>query len=318
MAGQPPLLGGPLAPLDTSAAVRQLVDYANKDDVRFGTGWSIDDTCGCIGTGEMALMWARSGSGKSTWYLNNIRNTPDVPTLVVNMEMTPRRQMEWLTAMTFDLKTPGRELEEVLRWGPEDPRYVEVMSALEQMPDRYPNLHFVTPSRPRVGDLEVLLDDIDNATGTRPQRVFIDHLGLLGGTEEGYQGFSKTTADLHSFALGNDIAVVVLQQVGRSGGDAGRNDGHLPITFSSGVYTGEQDADFVLGLYRPCRDPKFKKSQYQFSDPTDYWQMRDDYEKVKYTTVMQVIKNRPFGDVLEEGIELTYDPHSRRLIEPGS
>lgn len=310
-------IAGPLSPLDTSAVVRDLVDYSGRDEVRFGTGWSIDDICGCIGTGEMALMWARSGSGKSTWYLNWIRNTPEVPTLVVNMEMTARRQLEWLTAMTFDLETPGRDIEEVLRAGEEDPRFTEVMSALEQMSDRYPNLHFVTPSRPKAVDLEILLDDIADSTGTKPVRVVIDHLGLVGGTEDGYQGYVKTTADLHSLALAQDVALVVLQQTGRGGGDAGRNDGHLPITFSSGVYSGEQDADWVYGLYRPDRDPKFKRSEYQFENRLDYLNMREAYEKVRGLVVMQVIKNRPFGDVCEEGITFVYDSHSRRYTEIG-
>ena len=46
-----------------------------------------------------------------------------MPTVVVNMEMTPRRQVDWLLSMTFDLQTPGRDIEEVLRMG-EDERHV--------------------------------------------------------------------------------------------------------------------------------------------------------------------------------------------------
>lgn len=309
---------GALSPLDTKGAVDSLIDYANTDHVRFGTGWSVDDTCGEVGTGEMALMWARSGSGKSTWYLNVIRNTPDVPTLVVNMEMTPRRQMEWLTAMTFDITTAGRDLEAVLRAGPQDDRYPEARGALEQMPDRYNHLYFVSPSRPTISDLGFLLDDIEDASGVRPQRVFVDHMGLMGGAETGYDGYVRTSSGLHSFAMKEDIAMYVLQQVGRSGGDQGRNDGHLPVTFSSGLYTGEQDADWVYGLYRPDRDPKFKRSKYQFDDPEDYYQMVDKYNAVRGHVIFQVIKNRPFSEVCEDGITLIYDPHTRRYREVGA
>jgi replicative DNA helicase len=266
-ASVPGFVPGALSPLDTSGAVHDLLDFARKDHTRFGTGWSIDDICGSIGTGEMALMWARSSAGKSTWYLNLVNNTPHVPTLVVNMEMTPRRQMEWLVSMSSDLSVPGREVEEVLRWGNEDPRFPELMSALEQMPDRFPNLHFVSPSRPTVNDLAVILDDIEASTGTRPLRIIIDHLGLMSGAEDGYQGYARLTAGLHSWCLKEDLALIVLQQVGRGGGDAGRNDGHQAITFSSGLYTGEADADWVYGLYRPDRNPKFKKSRYEYADP---------------------------------------------------
>ena len=311
----PPSFGAALSPLSTAGAVAQLVDHAGKDESRFGMGWSIDDTCGCVGTGEMALMWARSGSGKSTWYCNVVANTPEVPTVVVNMEMTARRQIEWLLPMTFDLETPAREVEEVLRSG-EPGRYEEVMSALEQMPERYPNLHFVTPSHPTVADLEVLIEDIADQTGVKPLRMFIDHLGLMGDTAD-YQGYVKTAGALHALALSQDMAMIVLQQTGRSGGDAGRNDGHLPVTFSSGVFAGEQDADYVYGLWRPSRNPKFKKSRFDFPDPNDYYQMMDDYKKVEHLAMLQCIKNRPFGDLNEDGLELTYIPHSRRLVEAG-
>lgn len=308
---------GGLRPINAHEAVVDLVEFSRADHTRFGTGWSIDDICGEMGLGEMALMWARSSSGKSTWTLNVIRNTPQVPTLVVNMEMTPRRQVEWLTSMSYDLPVPGRELEGVLRWGSEDPRFAECMGKLEQVPEMYPNLHFATPSRPTVSDLRVLLDDIEDASGVRPQRVFIDHLGLMSGAEEGYAGYARNTADLHSLAMSEQVALIVLQQVGR-GGDGGKNDGHRPVTFGDGLYTGEQDADWVYGLYRPDRDPQFKKSIYQFDDPTDYYAMQDKYNAVKGRVVFQVIKNRPYGDTCEEGVTFLFDSHTRRYSELGA
>lgn len=307
-----PLAG--LASVDAQGAVVDLVGFAQSNHTRFGTGWSIDDICGEIGVGEMALMWARSSGGKSTWTLNMIANTPEVPTLVINMEMTPRRQIEWLSSMTFHLPVPGRELETVLRRGPQDPHYGECIGLLEQMPERYPHLHFANPSRPTVSDIKVIMDDIEDATGVRPQRVFIDHLGLLAGAEEGYAGYAKNTANLHSLAMSQSIALIVLQQVGR-GGAEGRNDGHRPVTFGDGLYTGEQDADWVYGLYRPDRDPQFKKGQHQFDDPNDYWEMRDRYLAVKGQVILQVIKNRPYSDVHEEGITLMFESYTRRYTE---
>ena len=265
----------------------------------------------------MALLVARSGSGKSTLYLNIIRNTPAIPTVVVNMEMTPRRQIEWLTSMTYDLETPSRSIEEVLRFGADDSRYGEVVAALSGMGDHYPNLHFVSPSRPSISDLTFVLEDIENETGVRPMRVFVDHLGLMKGCTD-YNGYSVMTSGLHSWALREELAVYVLQQTGRNDGSGGRNEGHLPVTVSSGVYTGEQDADWLMGMYRPDRAPKFKKSKYAFEDPEDYFEMLSDLERVRGITVFQVLKNRPFGDILEQGIELRYDLHTRRLHEPGA
>lgn len=308
---------GPLSPWTVHDAGTDLLRYAKSDHPRFGTGWSIDDVCGRVGAGEMALWIARSGCGKSTAYLNIIRNTPDIPTVVVNMEMTPRRQVEWLLSMTFDLQTPGRDIEEVLRIGEEDDRYFETVAALEGLGHRYPNLHFITPSRPSVSDLCFALDDIEDQTGVRPRRMFIDHLGLMGGSEE-FSGTIKVTSGLHSMAIREDIAVYVLQQTKRGGDGGARNDGHMPVTMSSGRYGGEEDADWVFGMYRPDKDPKFKKSRYQFDDPNDYYRMMEELRVVQGISVLQLVKNRPYGDLSEEGIELKFDSHTRRLRELGS
>lgn len=313
-----PVHAGALSPLNAQGAVEELLHYAKLNIDRFGTGWSIDDRCGEVGIGEMALMWARSGSGKSTWYCNVINNTPHIPTLVVNMEMTPRRQMEWLTAMASNLETPARDIDAVIRYGEDDDRYFEVVSALEQMPDKFPNLWFVSPTRPTVGDIRIIIEDIEMQTGVRPQRLFIDHLGLMSGTEDGYTGYRKLTANLKALSNDEEVGLYVLQQTGRGNGEGGRNDGHLPVKFGDGEYTGEQDADWVYGLFRPDRNPKFKKDRYQFSDPNDYYAMREEYERVRGLTIFQVIKNRPFSDLCEEGIELMYNPHTRRFAEIGA
>lgn len=302
---------GGFTPLTTEEAVSSLLKADTRP--RFGMGWSVDDKVGNVGTGEMALMWARSGGGKSTWLLNVIANTPQVPTLVVNMEMTARRQTEWLAAMTFRLPVEGKEIEELLAWGEDDPRYAELVGSLEQMPDVYPHLHFAQPTRPSIEDLFFFVDEIDASTGTRPQRIFIDHLGLMQGASD-YNSYSALAGDLHSFAMDEEVALYVIQQTGRSGGSE-RNMGHIPVTLNSGVYAGEADADFVYGMYRPDRNPKFQKSRWDFDNEYEYMQMRADYEEVRGIVVFQVIKNRPFGDLLEEGMTLHYDNHTRRYKE---
>lgn len=312
----PGFVPGALSPLTTSQAVSDLLRFSETEHTRFGTGWSIDDTCGQVGAGEMALWIARSGSGKSTAYLNIIRNTPDVPTLVVNMEMTPRRQIEWLLSMTYELEARSRDIEDILRFGSDDYRYAELRQALDQLGERYPNLHFVSPSRPTVSDLRYVMDDIEDATGVRPVRAFIDHLNLMGNAED-YSGTIKTAGALHSMAMADECAIYVLQQSPRGDGAGGRNDGHVPLTIASGVFGGEADADWVFGMYRPDRNPKYKKSKYQFEYPDDYMRMLADLDKVKGITVLQVLKNRTFSDLLEEGIELKYDNHNRRLEELG-
>lgn len=316
MSDNAPLDVGALTPLTTQQAVQQLVWFSKQDHARFPLGWSVDDTCGMVGIGEMALIWARSGAGKSTLMLNAIANTPPIPTLVVNMEMTPRRQVEWLCSMSNELPIEGRFLEEAIKGGPDHPDNAAVMQALWEMQDRFPNLHFVTPSRPGVADLGILLEDIEADTGVRPQRVFIDHLGLLRGADD-YSSYSRLTGELHSFAMQERVALYCVQQVKRTSGD-GQNDGHKPVTLSSGVYAGEADADWIFGLYRPEKDPKYHTAEPYDKYSTEYekwFKNRVAYNNIKGQVVLQVIKNRPYGELQEHGVLLKYDPFSRRLKE---
>lgn len=306
---------GALATLTVEDAAKDLRAYAQQEHSRFGTGWSIDQTCGQVGLGEMALIWGRSGCSKSTFLLNVIANTPDVPTLVVNMEMKPRQEVEWLTAMAFELETSGRDIEDVLH-DPTDDRYEELDAALDKLGMRFPNLHLVCPSRPGVDDLSYLLDDVEDATGTRPVRIFIDHLGLMKSATN-YEAYVRLAGDLHAFALQQNVALYVLQQTGRGDGAGGRNDGHIPVTLSSGVYAGEQDADWVYGLYRPDRHPKYKAQRWDYDNPAHYLKLQSELDEVRGLTILQCLKNRPFSDVLDEGIKLRYDHHTRRLQEVG-
>lgn len=309
----PAFEAGALSTLTVEDATADLRAYSKLDHARFGTGWSVDETCGQVGLGEMALVWGRSGCSKSTWTLNVLANTPSVPTLVVNMEMKPRQQVEWLTSMSFELDTPGRDIESVLH-DPEDDRYTELEAALDKLSEHYPALHFVCPTRPSLDDLTVMLDDVEDATGTRPVRVFIDHLGLMAGAN-GYEGYTRLAGDLHAWGLRENVALYVLQQTGRGAGDGQRNDGHIPVTLSSGVYAGEADADWVYGLYRPDRHPKFKRQRWDYSDAAAYLKVQSELNDVRNISVFQVLKNRPFSDVLDEGIKLSFNHHTRRLEE---
>lgn len=305
-----------LASFDADGAVADLLGFAAADVPRFSTGFSLDDTCGCIGPGEFALMWARSGSGKSTWLLNVISNSPKVPTVVFNMEMSPRRQMEWLTAMTFDLAVPAREMDDVLRAGTADDRYGELLHALKAMKASYPDLNFVSPAKaPTLKDFAMTVDELEDRTGVRPQRVFIDHLTLMKDARN-YENVTTLAAAMHSWAMNENLAVIAIQQTGRGGQqDGSRNDGHVPVTLSSGIYAGEHDADWIYGLYRPERDPYFKKPLHAFKSEVEYETMLRRYEEVRGIAKLQLIKNRPYGETRENGIDLTYWSHSRRLVE---
>lgn len=288
-------------------AAGELLAFAATKGERFPSGYKGIDSLGAIGPGEMGLLCARSGCGKSTYLLNVISRSGAVPTAVFSMEMAARTQVAWLACMTHRLPVAAKDFEQVLAW-PDDSRHAECVTALRDMKRYYPSLHFPMLQRPTVDDLVKRTDDIAIRTGVAPRRVFIDHLSLMANTGD-YAGATAVTARLHAWAINDDIAVILLQQAGRSGGDGKtRNDGHLPITMSSGLYAGEHDADFYWGLYRPEKNPKYL---------TPEAQVTPEYQKIKGVTRLQLIKNRPFSELNEVGVGLEYDAYSRRLYARG-
>lgn len=304
-----------LAPISAQAAVDDLLAFYTNEQTRFGTGLpSLDHRVGSPGLGEVTLVWARSSAGKSTFMLNVIANSPQVPTLVVNMEMPPRMQQEWLLSMAYDLSVPAREVGNVIASGPRHPSFEEVTFGLNELKFIFPNLHFLRPERPSPDDIRVALNDIADATGIKPQRVFVDHLGLMKDCFD-YKGYQVASSGLKHLAMEEDVSMWVVQQTGRSGGDMARNDGHLPVTLSSGVFAGEADADFIYGMYRPEKDPKYQKIWKPGYSGSDYFQLLEEHEALRDVVVIQVIKNRIYAELIPEGVRFKYENYNRRLYE---
>lgn len=297
-------------------AVDQYIDFCKTPNAGVGTGYSIDDMCGKMSTGEMGLLWARSSAGKSTMMLNFISNTPHIPTVFFNMEMASRSLAEWLTTMSNDLGIPYYLLRELIQTGDDDPRYAEVMAKMDKAKcDNAPQVWFVEARSPYVDDLARIVDEITVETGVRPARIMIDHLSLMANARD-YENVSRTGAELHQWAQDDDLALLVAQQTGRGGSEAGqRNDGHLPVTLSSGLYAGEHDADWIYGVWRPERNPKYRKPQSDFRNSDEYHSAKAEYERIKGLSRLAVVKNRPNGILCEEGIDLWFDSNTRKLVE---
>lgn len=302
--------------VDYPTAVDKYIDFCNTPQSGIGTGYSLDDVCGKMSTGEMGLVWARSSAGKSTVLLNFIANTPEIPTVFFNMEMTSRTLAEWLTTMSVDLGVPYYLLRELIQHGADDARYSSVMEKLDKAKQyNAPAVWFVEARSPSVDDFARIVDNITVETGIRPVRILVDHLSLMANARD-YENVSRTGAELHQWAQDDDLAVLVAQQTGRSGGENGqRNDGHMPVTLSSGLYAGEHDADWIYGVWRPERDPKYRKTQSEFKSNDTFHQTKAEYDRIKGLSRLAVIKNRPNGILCEEGIDIWFDSATRKLIE---
>lgn len=292
--------------VDATGAMAALVADADRDAAYFPTGFATLDRHGMVSAGELALIWARSSCGKTTLALNIVARSPHVPTMIVSQEMPAARIAGWLLCMVNTFPFEARQLDDVLK-GNNGPSWQRLaMDAVADFPRRFPHFNIKRSAKPPdVGTLMRLCDDIAIDTEVAPQRVIIDHLGLLANARD-YEGMSTTTAALKSWAMRDELSVWAIQQTGRSGDAKSRNDGHLPVTLSSGVYAGEHDADMIYGMYRPDKDPKFRENEHGGA-----------WEAVKGKTWLSIVKNRATGITDLTGKPLAYDIKSRRFQEPG-
>lgn len=288
-------------------AAKGLRERAAQHREKFPTGFTIDQRCGVVKGGELALLWARTGAGKTTTLFNIVANTPEIPTLIFNLEMSDEQVLSWLATMTVpDLSVGAKDVDDVLE-DPEHPAYDELQAAIDQTVETYPYLSLSQPARPNLGELARIVDENPD----RPKRVFIDHLGLLQDANS-YEATMQATAALKRWALNKDMALFVVQQTGRGGDDKAKNDGHLPVTLSSGLFAGEHDADWIFGLYRPDRDPALHK---ELEDIDKDEKRMDKLASVKGLVHLQVVKNRQNGILCETGVVMRYDPDTRRYVE---
>lgn len=297
-----------LGVFDAAAGIEALLRKAAKGGERYPLGYSYDVSHGQIGAGELGFILARTGVGKSTFVVNMLARTAEVPTVFFSLEMGPEQVFAWLVSCTFNLSIPAKEMESVLNPENEDPRMAEAVVACRRFAELYPHLWIVDPPRRAIPDFVSTVDAIWDDVGVRPLRVVIDHLTLMKDAQD-YAGVGMTAMELHRWARGDRLAILCLQQSPRGAGDGKtRNDGHLPPKRASGVFAGEDAADWIWGLYQPALDPKYD---------TALAQMGAEYSKVRNVTKLNLVKNRATGEENHLGITLVYDPHSHRLTEAG-
>jgi replicative DNA helicase len=137
--------------------------------------------------------------------------------------------------------------------------------------------------------------------------VVVDHLKLMAryGYPKGEaERIAQLAEDAKAFAKEVNAALFVVHQVGRSTGvktEEGheKNHGHLPLTQEDGMYGGEQDADYILGVYRECLNPNLSANAAKVLE-----------DKI----VIQLVKNR-HGKRLQEGVVSRWHLPSLRIKE---
>ena len=126
----------------------------------------------------------------------------------------------------------------------------------------------------RIHSDPVSVDEVDEIVtadteywGQAPGLVVIDDVSKLVMEERDYSGFDTAMLELHRIARRHKTVVLALHHLHRGDSSARTK----PIKLSDGKYTGEYEAEIVLGLWRPA-EHELKvgvlKNRFGNDDPT--------------------------------------------------
>lgn len=293
--------------IDAGEAARRMVERSTFGVERYPTGFEeFDLQFGCIGRGELCIVSARSSVGKSTFLLNSVARTPVVPTVVFSLEMEPELQSFHLACMSHELMLSAKNGLEAFA-DEESAGRTELLEAMTSLGELYPRLAFEWPPSLTVKEMRRYCGLCVAKWRTQPRRVYVDHLGLMPGGEN-REAYVVNLRSLKEWAVRDQIAVIVVQQVNRKGdGEKEANHGHIPPGLASGMLGGEEQADMGFGLSQPGLDPKFRRPGGE-SGP--------EWEIAKNVTRVNVWKNRIHS---HKGTadDLIFDYHSHRLTPRG-
>lgn len=232
---------------------REYLTKVDQKRIRFGIPM-VDKVIRGVAPGEVAVLLARSGVGKTAAALNLIRNVivgQKVPVLFYSLEMPVAQIYERICQISGEID--GRQVESIYRRG-EDAEVYEV--ACKNFGKLYVcDQDFLT--------IDELRDFYELATREKvmqaPGLIVIDYLGRMkGGHGSSYEITSELVKNMKNLAKELDVAVVYLHQTSREGGT-----GKEPVTIKMARDSGqvEESADYVVGMWRPELEQSYDKEE---------------------------------------------------------
>jgi hypothetical protein len=191
-----------------------------------------------IRPGQVAIILARPGAGKTQWLCNvmyNLRRR--IPQLFISLEMTKAEVVMRLKRIYHF-------------WNP--------TATVRDMEDAFSLLRIVDNNRLTVEEFHQVIDEFTEDVGEPPRMVLVDYLGYFARGVAGSNPYEKTSnaamalkaiakGDRGSGLRGPTVAMIVLSQVNRGVKDGQPID--LDDARDSGVV--EETGDFLASLYRP-------------------------------------------------------------------
>ena len=226
--------------------VEDLLAYAANPQQRIRMGiTSIDEIIEGPAAGEVCTIVGRSYSGKSIIATLIMANNPELPMVFFSLEMPARQALQRLYAQWSGVD--HHSVEEQVR------RNTLPTSRLEEFAEAFERHLIVDRPSLTLGDMSTYLHSYTTMFGERPAAVLIDYMELVGGAKSSGEGWQRTEAvagALKDWAKAEDMPVFVLHQANKSEPE------WKPPTADSARGGGFTEADIVLGLWQPSRNPE--------------------------------------------------------------
>jgi replicative DNA helicase len=252
-----------------------LAEYSQSPVKRVGTGLNlIDVTIGGPSPGELGLIVGRSFTGKSIVAQNIILNNPQVPSIFFSLEMPAIQAAIRLFSMWANVDV--RKVQRAIDTGMLPDNIYEVVSA-------FPHHKIVDTSALTLERMTDHLQQYEEEFDERPHLAVIDYLELVGRdrTSDTGQGVENTVVAMKDWAKVNNISVWAVHQGNMS------TKIWEPPTEDSPRYAGMAQADFLLGIWRPHRDPELPESERRY--------LQDKF-------ALNVLKNRAYFESIDKVI----------------
>lgn len=264
--------------------VSKLRDFAANPRQRVRTGLeSLDYITEGPAAGEVYTILGRSFSGKSLVATQIMANNPQMPLLFFSLEMPARQALMRLYSQYEEVDASDVQ-GQVKR--------NSLPGLIDTLQDSLPYQVIYDGPGMTLGDMSAVINQYESYYQQRPVAVLIDYLELIrGGGGEGHFQTESVAKALKDWSKDEEVAVFLLHQTNRSEAEWD------PPTADSARGAGFTEADVVVGMWQPARNPKLGEVERKQLDGI---------------VRMNVIKNRISGRTTgAKDIELKMEPSLR-------
>jgi replicative DNA helicase len=192
--------------------------------------------------GEIYEFMGRSFSGKSLVATNIMANNPEMPMIFFSLEMPARQALTRLYA-TYE-NVDHHSIQDQVKAG-------SLPRLFDDLPDQLPFQIIVDRTGMTLDDMSFYMDLYETYYEQRPSAVLVDYLELIRSSDgEGHFRTEMVAKRLKDWSKSEDTAVFLLHQTNRTEPEWD------PPTADSARGAGYTEADVVVGMWQPSRNPK--------------------------------------------------------------